>query len=328
MFWDPNGLAVEYLNNRTWGISYYVGDELRWIVVDADLWGDLLDGFRIDGFSVGSLPKGIFGSRLASEVYRRGDILSQKLIEKYDPGADYRLASNPMRGAAVAGKATMVSAAVLMTVAAAAPVLLTGKEIVYLHPGSVTVGEEILRSTIELVTNTELGPSANDFVGPAAKAGKRAFGNVLEYVADEGAPRGFKRDVAHEGLRVLTDAEVHTWFGKERHHAVFKMFLRAFDKAGYSTKTAANRLRPQRRIPFGTQNHRNMHEIWDVMFKDLKRGKGASDRIAELIIEGKYEPSEILDWLKGFYSVMLRENPEDLAEVLDSLNSMRRRIDL
>ena len=49
----------------------------------------------------------------------------------------------------------------------------------YMNPRWFVLGEEAIRTTAEVATGADLGPSANDFVTPLARTGRNAAGDVI-----------------------------------------------------------------------------------------------------------------------------------------------------
>ena len=134
-------------------------------------------------------------------------------------------------------------------------------------------------------------------------------------------------DALGEGLHELSGYEAHVLVGSEKHHPIFSMLIRAFDKAGFGgVRTPGGNLRPQSLVDLATSVHQDeLHGVWDLLYPHLARGRGASSRVAQLIREGTLTPSKILDRLETFYRATLSDRPEDLQEILDSIASYRRR---
>ncbi|MCC7542066.1 MAG: hypothetical protein IT379_37955 [Deltaproteobacteria bacterium] len=158
-------------------------------------------------------------------------------------------------------------------------------------------------------------------------AGLRAFGyahNPLAWID----PLGLTSCDADE-LTELTAAQIHEWMGRERHHSVFRMLLRAFRNSGQvpGATTAAGHLRAQRLVPLPTSSHRQLHEIWDTRYPELARGEGASQRVGDLIRSGdeRYAPSSIMDRLEQTTRTVLADE-EGLPDALANIASMRSRL--
>jgi hypothetical protein len=155
--------------------------------------------------------------------------------------------------------------------------------------------------------------------------------------------RGVRK--AESEVPVATSAGVHLLVGVERHHPVFKMFLRAFDKMGIKgIRTATGRLRRQNLIEIPTNTHRAiLHELWDTLAPGMARGRGASTRMATRLerlamirsrVEGlsmtvarRRVATEVLHQLQGFYDVALRDSAK-LVALQREIDRLRRLIDL
>lgn len=131
-----------------------------------------------------------------------------------------------------------------------------------------------------------------------------------------------------EGLTILSREEARLLVGEEKHHPFFRMFLRAFKKANIkSVLTFKGRFRPQRLVDLPTNLHQEiLHQLWDDLFQNLARKKGASTDIAKLIESGVITPSQIADRLVDFYKIALKDYPDQLKAVLDSIQKYRGRI--
>jgi len=122
---------------------------------------------------------------------------------------------------------------------------------------------------------------------------------------------------------------IHEAGNSQKHHPLFRYFLRAFDKAGIPVRTASGRMPSQSLVRLSTESHIDqLHILWDKLAPKLARGKGASDRIAELIRTpgSPFTPTNILDSLQTFYPVALRDYPEQLSQVMASLAKMRSKL--
>lgn len=149
--------------------------------------------------------------------------------------------------------------------------------------------------------------------------------------AEETALTGVRPEASvetEEGRRVIEGAEVHAWVQSERHHSFFGYLRRAIRDATGTGTTPAGRLRPQRLVEVSTVTHREIHELWDQLtsqgrFAGLARGAGASRRIAGLIRQGTWTPSEIADLLTSFYSVVLRDYPDEQGAIMAEVDRIR-----
>jgi hypothetical protein len=155
-----------------------------------------------------------------------------------------------------------------------------------------------------------------------------------------------------EDVPTASPSVAHILVGAERHHPVFRMFLRAFDKSGIRSVRlprgrgrVRGRMRPQRLVDLPTNTHRAiLHELWDDLYPGLARGRGASTRMAQAInaearqlaaAQGiplwrarRIVASRTLDRLEDFYRIALRDSPRQLEEVLRSIERLRTRIRL
>jgi hypothetical protein len=123
--------------------------------------------------------------------------------------------------------------------------------------------------------------------------------------------------------------------GVEAHHPIFRMFVRAFDRAGIPIKRT-----PKGRIPpLGTRRHPlprlprdlhqvDIHEVWDQLHLLLSRHPGASRNIARLLQAGQITPSQILNRLEDFYQQHLRNDPALRNQFLNNIRDWRRRAGL
>ncbi|MFQ5630623.1 MAG: hypothetical protein ACE5I1_17770 [bacterium] len=182
------------------------------------------------------------------------------------------------------------------------------------------------------------------------------------YTTDDDELFMTEEQALEEGLTILERSEAHILVGEERHHPFFKMFLRAFDKAGVrGVRTATGRLRPQRLVDIKTNAHQNLlHQLWDDWLSGFSRTidptdelsglvaglvrqrTGASDILANQIIRTARSrvasrgipveqatreiATEIADQLEDFYKIALQDSEEKLLEVLNSIKNLRGRI--
>jgi hypothetical protein len=151
----------------------------------------------------------------------------------------------------------------------------------------------------------------------------------LEYTLyrRQGGTLSFNEWVEESGAGRLTALEVpeaHLTTGTERHHPFFKYLLRAINKASGAPLA---RLRPQDLVEVSTNTHRALiHELWDDLYPELARGQGASSRIGAGIKAGTLPPpDQIADQLEKFYKVVLKDSPDQLKDVLDSIADLRSR---
>jgi hypothetical protein len=162
-------------------------------------------------------------------------------------------------------------------------------------------------------------------------------------VFTEAASRGVQ--AVESELPVLTRAGSHILVGVERHHPVFKMFLRAFDKMGIKgLRSLRGRLRPQRLVDIPTNVHRSiLHELWDDLVPGMARGRGASsamarrlDRLAairaraqgiSLAVARRRVATDVLHRLQEFYDIALKDSPQ-LVAIQRSIDHLRERIGL
>ena len=184
---------------------------------------------------------------------------------------------------------------------------------------------------------------ALDDVEQAFEQGLRRRSEIIGEF-QEAAARGVGTTGAE--LDVLTRSGAHILVGIERHHPVFRMFLRAFDKMGIrSVRSASGRMRPQRLVELPTGIHRAiLHELWDDLFPDLARGQGASTRMAQHLetqavalarqrhisraVARQIVARRTLDKLEDFYRVALADSPDALRAIQDSMQSLKSRTGL
>jgi hypothetical protein len=200
-----------------------------------------------------------------------------------------------------------------------------------LHAGRGDLDRVINRFQREL----EAGPFRSALTGEVA----------TEFV--EAAGRGVAR--VESELPVLTRGGAHLLVGAERHHPVFRMFLRAFDKMGIrEVRTASGRFISQRPrlVDLSTNLHRALlHELWDTMYPKLARPKpgqvvSQSTLIAKrlgrnarqmarrrgigLAEARRVQARRVLDKLSDFYEIALRDT-DHLVAVRTVIASLRRR---
>lgn len=121
----------------------------------------------------------------------------------------------------------------------------------------------------------------------------------------------------------------HEVAGSEGHHGFFKYLLDAIARsntpAGERLRANGNallrRMRDEQRLaPLGIGTHQDLHYVFDTMYPQLARARGCAAPIARMINRGEYTPTGLLNLLRSFHRIVLKDETEMLVIVEDALN--------
>lgn len=97
--------------------------------------------------------------------------------------------------------------------------------------------------------------------------------------------------------------------GKENHHPVPKMFLEAFDRLGYTTKSGGKFVDLEKRMPLlrmGADQHQEIaHGVFDLLQSNTLARRNGAKRVADFLKRKKKTPKDVLDGLERYYANVL-----------------------